>query len=821
MTGQARLFLSDLNYATLRLVSASLQLFGDTVMQNFNKSKSNAQRTSSLLPLLRKSVLAILAIYGSNAAYAEMPTMVEIAKPPGGEQVAEQNGTDKKVNAQANTQTDTAVSKVVVSARRREETLQDVPVSVTAYSADQIAKNGVSDITGLALSLPSTTLSASRGTNSTLTSFMRGVGQQDPLAGFESGVGIYLDDIYLARPQGSVAEIYDVERVEVLRGPQGTLYGRNTIGGAVKYITRKMGPKADTRLKTSVGSYGQMDGVLTSSLPVSEQVRVGGTVAKFKRNGYGKNWATGEDNYNKDILAARLSAEFMPSTDWFIRVSADTTQDDSNPKHGHRLTVGKLSGAAVLDNVYDTRANLNQALGHAQQVTQSGASALIEYQISADLSFKSVTASRRDTSYAPIDFDSLNKVDFDVPALYKNKQTSQEFQLTYTGKQVQGIAGVYYLNANAYDKFDVRLLGTSTFTEGDIDTKAWAAFADMNMELTRDWSMAVGGRYTVDQREASILRQIYLGTAGSPGMGNAGATLFRTDTHLTKADLHREDKKFTPRLSLSWKASEDQNLYASWTEGFKGGGFDPRLNLVGTKLPLEKAKQGFLPEKIKTMEMGLKSQFNQGQILSNLALFHSDYTDVQIPGSVAIDTNGDGKDDSFAGVTTNAGKARIKGVELEATARLSTAFYVSAMFSYIDAKYTRYIGAGNADVTALRVFQNTPRQSANLRANYDWDMSILGDAGTMTASASVASRSKTYQFETPTPLLDQDSYRLWDASLVWTRADKRLRLALHGKNLGDTRYKVAGYNFPTLGEGSVTAFYGAPRTFSVSMDYRF
>ena len=124
-------------------------------------------------------------------------------------------------------------------------------------------------------------------------------------------------------------------------------------------------------------------------------------------------------------------------------------------------------------------------------------------------------------------------------------------------------------------------------------------------------------------------------------------------------------------------------------------------------------------------------------------------------------------------------------------------------------------------MTALRVFQNTPRQSSNLRANYDWSVPVWGASGTLSLSAGVAFRGKTYQFEVPTPLLDQDSYRLVDASLVWTRADRRVRVGLHGKNLGDTRYKVAGYNFPTLGEGSVTAFYGAPRTFSLSLDYRF
>jgi iron complex outermembrane receptor protein len=713
------------------------------------------------------------------------------------------------------------VATVLITARRREESLQDVPVSVTAFTADQLAKTGVVDLTGLAQTLPNTTLSASRGTNSTLTSFIRGVGQQDPLAGFEAGVGIYLDDIYLARPQGAVADIYDVERIEVLRGPQGTLYGRNTIGGAVKYVTRKLAAKTDVRLKATVGTYGQTDAVVTASTPISDTIRVGATLAKFKRDGFGTNLTNGDANYNKDITAARLSVELMPSTDLFIRIAGDTSQDDSNPKHGTRLTVGKISGAPILPNVYDTRANLTTALGHKAQVTQSGVSALIEYQLDHDLSIKSVTASRRDTSYAPIDFDSLNKVDFDVPALYKNKQLSQEFQLTYTGKKVQGVAGVYYIDANAYDKFDVRLLGFSTFTEGDIDTKAWAAFADASMDITDTVSASIGGRYTVDQRQASILRQLYLGTAGSPAMGNPGAVLFRTDTNLTKNDLDRTDKKFTPRISASWKASAEQNVYASWTQGFKGGGFDPRLNLVGTKLTVAKAKQGFLPEIISTFELGLKSQFNQGRILTNMALFHSDYKDVQIPGSVAIDTNGDGKDDSFAGVTTNAGKARINGFELEASAKITDAFSLSGMFGYIDAKYTKYIGAGNVDVTNLRSFQNTPKQTASLRANYDWQMGMFGHAGKLSLLGGVSYRAATQQFEIPTPLLDQAAYSLWDASLVWSSTDNRVRAGLHGKNLNDERYKVAGYNFPTLGEGAVTAFYGNPRTVSATVEFRF
>lgn len=729
------------------------------------------------------------------------------------------------VTAPATTEASNAEpSTVLVTARRREESLQDVPVSVTAYSAEQLSKTAVPDIIGLVQSLPNTTMKASRATNSTLTAFIRGVGQQDPLAGFEAGVGIYLDDVYIARPQGAVSDIYDVERIEVLRGPQGTLYGRNTIGGAVKYVTRKLRPETDVRLKATVGTYGQTDAVLTASTPVSETLRVGASLAKFKRNGYGKNLLTGADNYDKDVTAARLSAEFTPSSNLFIRVSADTSQDDSSPKNGHRLTVSNASKAPILDNVFDTRANLTSALGHLQQVKQTGGSALVEWQVNNELTLKSITASRRDTSYAPIDFDSLPTVDLEAPAVYKNRQFSQELQLSYSGKTIQGVAGVYYIDANAYNKFDTLLNGAlplSVFTMGDVDTKAWAVFADGSMSLSDTISVSAGGRYTSDTRQAAVLRQLYLGTKGSPEMGNPGAVLFRTDTNLNKSELDRTDTKFTPRLSLNWKANADNNVYASWSQGFKGGGFDPRMNVVGTKISLEKAKSGYEPEEIETVELGLKSQFDKGRIMTNAALFFSNYKNVQIPGSVAVDTNGDGKDDNFAGVTTNAGKARIKGFELEATARITDAFRLSGMFSYIDAKYTQFIVAG-VDVASQKVFQNTPKQSANLTGSYDWPLNLVGRNGTLSLISSYSYRAATNQFETPNALLDQDAYSLWDASLVWTSTDKRLRAGLHGKNLSNTRYKVAGYLFPTLGlEGSTTAFYGNPRTVSATVEYRF
>ncbi|HEX8479237.1 MAG TPA: TonB-dependent receptor, partial [Telluria sp.] len=221
-------------------------------------------------------------------------------------------------------------------------------------------------------------------------------------------------------------------------------------------------------------------------------------------------------------------------------------------------------------------------------------------------------------------------------------------------------------------------------------------------------------------------------------------------------------------------------------------------------------------------------QYNGGRILTNIALFKSDYKDVQIPGSVAIDTNGDGIDDSFAGITTNAGAADIKGFEFEASARITNAFSESGMYSWLDAKYTEFMvvqpvnGVNQlVNVANQRVFQNTPKNSANLRANYDFPMSMGGNAGKVSLIASASYKDDTSQFEFASAL-DQESYSIYDASIIWTSANSKLRFGLHGKNLSNEHYKTGGYVFPTLGaEGTLTAFYGAPRTWSASMEYRF
>jgi iron complex outermembrane receptor protein len=324
-------------------------------------------------------------------------------------------------------------------------------------------------------------------------------------------------------------------------------------------------------------------------------------------------------------------------------------------------------------------------------------------------------------------------------------------------------------------------------------------------------------------------------------MGNPNAVMAGVpNTDLGKDDLDRTDKKFTPKVGLGWKIAPEHNVYATWSKGFKGGMFDPRMDLGGkpTSTTALAKRKGVAPEEVSSVELGLKSSMNGGRLQTNAAVFYTDYKNVQIPGSIATyDANGNVN--GFAGTLTNAGKAKISGLELEGIAYLTNALSVSAMYSHINAKYKEWMvsnatGTGLVNIAGSTEFQNTPKNAANLSVNYDWPLALMGRAGTLSLMNSVAYKSKVYQTEiarpTGVPTLDvtvpgnlmlaQGGYGLWDAGLVWTSADRKYQVGLHGRNLLDKRYKVAGYNFSTF-FNSVTTFYGDPRTVRATLDVKF
>ena len=729
---------------------------------------------------------------------------------------------------------------IVVTARRREESIQDVPLSITAISGEALAKNGTLEITEIAQEVPNLTLEVSRGTNTTLTAFIRGVGQQDPVAGFEAGVGLYVDDIYLNRPQGAVLDIYDVERIEVLRGPQGTLYGRNTIGGAIKYVTAALPDETAIKVRGTYGSYNQADLIVTASTPVSDSLKVGVSGARLSRGGFGDNLVQeGVENYNKDVWGARGTIEF-DNGPLFIRLSGDYVKDNSDPRQGHRLLPGAFSGAPVLDDVYDTRAGLDVV---DQEVEAYGGGLTIAYELNDTMTVKSITGYRKDHSTTPIDFDSLPQADLDVPAIYRNKQFSQELQFLYEGDRLSGVLGAYYLDASAFTAFDVALFTTGAIpsvnlpglnaqTLGDVDTKTWSIFGDFTYDLTDQFSLSLGGRYTWDKRTSRILRTTFVGGYSDLFPPTDAVPIAVTSDFNGSATF----KEFTPRASLSFKPNANHTFYATYSKGFKGGGFDPRgqtsqaPDLDGDG-DIDYADQyeflSFAPETVDSYEIGWKASLLDDSLFISLAAFKGDYTDVQIPGSVGVDSNGDGISDSFVGITSNAGDADVNGVEFEGRAVVGRNFAgpgsrltFNWALGVLDAKYNTFIDALGNDVADQRVFQNTP----DVTVNTGFDLGIPVASGIVDFLGSVSLRSDASQFELPGPL-DQDGYALVDASIVYTDDSDRWSIGIHGKNLFDQRYIVSGYDFVTgsvLGlEGNLTAFYGDPRRVFVTGQVKF
>ena len=701
------------------------------------------------------------------------------------------------------------LEEITVTARRREESLQDVPVAVTAFSAEQLERSGAVDITALQQTTPNLTLQVARGSNSTLIAFIRGVGQQDPLWGFEPGVGLYVDDVYVARPQGAVLDLYDVERVEVLRGPQGTLYGRNTVGGAVKYVTRTIADSGQLDLRVNLGNYNQRDVIVKGDLPIGDTLAFGGAVTVQRRDGFGENKFTGAEHYDKDVTAFRAALEWRPSDAWFVRLAADRLDDDSAPRHGHREVEGSglTAGERVLPNVYDTRAGV----GDDNSVMTRGVSLLAEYSLSDSTQLRYIAARRDGRTDTVIDFDTAPAPALDVPAYYEDEQTTHELQLVHSGERFSAVGGLFHLDGYAEGAFDtiVGIANLTTVTSGRVDTKSIAAFADLSYRLADQWSISAGGRYTKDDKTGQVYRQNFTGIR-SPLFGNRAAIPGLLRTNYTNS---REFSEFTPRVSVTWEPLETATVYASWGKGFKSGGFDMRGDAIFYAATVE----GYRPELVETTELGVKGSLADGRLRVNAAVFTSDYTDQQITSQFAIGT-------TVVSFVDNAGRSSIDGFELEGSATINESLSANFQYGYIDAGFDEFVTFDPAtgtrrNLASQRAFQNTPKSTASASLTYTHE---LGAAGQLYVVPSYSYRDAYQLFEVANPAIDQKSYSLIDVAVTWALGNGKTRITAAGRNLGDERYRIGGYVFAGPVFGNVqNAFYGPPRTYTVSFSHQF
>ena len=692
----------------------------------------------------------------------------------------------------------TTLEVVKVTARKREESLQDVPVAVTALTADQLDKLAIKDLGDLQGQVPNLTIYAARGSNTTITTFIRGVGQADPLWGVDPGVGIYFDDVYIARPQGALLDVYDVQRVEVLRGPQGTLYGKNTVGGAVKYVSKPLPQKTEGSVTLAVGNYGQVTakgGVGTAVADGQVRFRVAG--ASLNRDGYGKNLTDGSPVSDQNTTSGRVSAGWFPTGSSFnAQVSVDRTQDASHMRGFQRLNVSPFDPAKT--PVMASRYDIASGMPNANRTTSEGESLTLNWGVNDDWSLKYILAHRASDTDTSIDFDGLPNKIADVRAEYHDSSQSHELQAVYEGQHSSGVIGLYYFDGRAggtvRNNFFNALFGT---TNGQVFTKGKAVFGDWSWRLTPQFSVSTGLRYTDESKRAVVLNQSFANDkfSGAPTAISANFDNTRSVTNTS------------PRLSLEYKLSDAVKLYTTASRGFKSGGYNIRANT----LAVPASGKPFEDEKLDSLELGAKMVLDGGRLELNTALFHNKYKNVQLSVFTSY-TQANGQP-GFFGDFTNAGKATLQGGELEFVWRPNADWRLSGNLAAIDAKYDEYIDRG-VNVAAQKKFTNTPKFQAGLNIENSMRLPV----GVLRSRLGLSYRGKVYPTTDLSEALAQEAYTLVNAGLIWEK-DARLSFFLQGSNLGNKAYKTDGYNIAAL--GVLDAFYGAPRTFTLGGTYKF
>ncbi|MGK0304591.1 MAG: iron complex outermembrane receptor protein [Gammaproteobacteria bacterium] len=723
------------------------------------------------------------------------------------------------------------LERIEVTARKTVESLQEVPVSITSIGSVELDEKGISVLTEIQQFSPNTTLQNSRGTNSTLTAFIRGVGQQDPLWGYEPGVGIYIDDVYVARPQGAVFDLLDVERIEVLRGPQGSLYGKNTVGGALKYVTKEMSGDTELNVQGTLGSYNQRDLKVTGQFPIIEdKLYVGFGLADLSRDGYGEYLQSALpnqdlENYNKDLTAARVTIEFTPRDDLFFRLAWDKTTDDSNSKGGYRLLPSLLTDAPVPDSVFDSYTSLPTE----NKVELEGISLTARWDINDAMSLKYTGSTRESYSPTNIDFDNTALDIFDVPAIYEDDNSSHEVQFNYSGDGLNVVGGIYYYDGESCGQFEAILgfLGRAAFgtpgltreVSGCNNSESTAIYAQGSYDITEQLSVTIGARYTDEEKQAVvknglIFDNVYPESAWIPGYvrpsGDIVPQVLGSDSNgdgVLDAPSVQSWSRFTPRIGLEYQANPDLMLFASYSQGFKSGTFNPRATVN---------EPGVEPEIVDSIEVGMKSDWSDN-LRVNLTLFSLDHKDRQYIGLLPTDDV-----TVLNQFLSNVAATSATGIEAEitylATDNLTFDFSLGTINSKIEE---------NNAVPPLIGISNTPDLTYNLAANYVME----SDMGAFTFNANYYYRGDYRLFE-DSDLLQEEGYGILNASVNWQSDGGQWYGGLHLKNLTDEEYLVGGYNFavdngdgtygPGLGgDTTLIGYYGDPRSVSLTVGYRF
>jgi iron complex outermembrane recepter protein len=745
------------------------------------------------------------------------------------------------------------LESIVVTARRREESLQDTPVAITALSAEALERQqavGTMDLDKIAPNIQFHSYGTLTGNNSAAQVFIRGIGQTDATPAVDPGVGIYIDDVYMGRSVGGAMEFRDISSVQILRGPQGTLFGRNTIGGAVLLTTNAPGDNAGNSVRVGVGQDNLRELAGAFDIPLGEQWSARIAVGGRERDGYVSRAFDGEDLGNEKMYTGQLGVRWKPSDAFSLTLRGDYTEEDENGSpfvfqsmNEAATFVGASSQAAGCPNMLDPLpppvlvgpladprcGNDAQALGPFKNggtypatstLENSGMSLVADWEVNDLLTLKSITADRNLKWTGTRDADNTPLLILHTNYDSKSDQFSQEFQALISTSRVDGVVGLFYFDEDSFDRLLVPLgnPGTSYDTQRVwMDSKAKAAFTEWTFKATDALSFSAGLRYT---EETKGLQSTMFNVAPASSVEPPAPTALcpfagppPTQTgclFLTTNRFEREFTATTTSASVQYRVNPQLMAYLSWSEGFKSGGFNQRYNAA----PPGNAPISFNPETAESWEVGFKMDPSDSVRL-NVALFTTDYDDIQMTYRLGV-----------VPLLFNAGVASIFGGEFELEYAPTAEFRLDASLGYLDSEFDKITAPppfGPVTPTATATLKSrlpfTPEWQGHLGVSYDF---AAGANWLITPRADLSyTDAQFFDAGNSREIAQLEAITLVNASLTLASEDSKWRFVLSGSNLTDELYPVAGTSSLTTASGYSEIINSRPRTVALSATFSF
>jgi iron complex outermembrane receptor protein len=756
-------------------------------------------------------------------------------------------------NPEQSAEAETPLESVVVTARRRAERLQDTPIAVTALSAKELERQQITSTTDLdkvAPNLQFHSYGTLTGNNSAAQVFIRGIGQTDATAAVDPGVGIYIDEVYMGRAVGGAMDFRDIASAQVLRGPQGTLFGRNTIGGAVLLTTNAPGEDAGNSVRVGVGEdnlrelYGAFD------LPINEVWSARFSVGGRQRDGYVTRAFDGADLGDEEMYTGQIALRWEPSDALQLTLRGDYTKEDENGSpfvfremNEAATFVGAASIAAGCPNILDPFpppllvgplddprcGNDAQALGTftnggtypaSSTLENDGVSLVARWDFNDVLTLKSITSDRHLEWTGTRDADNTPLLILHTNYTSQSDQFSQELQALIDTERLDGVFGVYFFDEDSFDRLLVPLgnPGTSYDTQRvSLDAKARAAFTEWTFNFTGALSATAGLRYTKETKGLqATMFNVSPATATEPPAPTtlcpfAGPPPTQTGClFLTTDRFEREFSSTTASASLQYRFNEQVMAYVSWSEGFKSGGFNQRYNAA----PPGNAPISFNDETAESFELGLKSNPTDS-LRVNAAIFSTDYDDIQMTYRLGV-----------VPLLFNAGIASIDGAEVEIAFAPTPELQLDASLGYLDTKFDSITPpppfgpvVPTATATLASRLPFTPEWQAHVGLSYSFHPSATWS---LTPRVDVSyTDEQFFDAGNSVEIAQQDAVTLLNASLALESEDSKWRFVLSGNNLTDELYPVAGTSSLTTASGYSEIIYARPRTLALSVTRSF